>query len=42
MMVGALAGLKVLHHFIPDLKPSQMNDAKEFLALFPDLALLKF
>lgn len=40
-VMGAVAGLEVLHHFVSNFQAFQMNDADEFIAPFPDLALLK-
>ncbi len=35
------AGLEVLYHFVADFETFEMDDANEFIAMFPDLALLK-
>jgi hypothetical protein len=40
--VLAFAGLQVLEDFISHPQPFEVHDANVFLAVFPDLALLKF
>ena len=40
-MMAAFAGIKVLHQFVADLQTCQIDDANEFIAAFPDLALSK-
>ena len=39
--MGSFASLEVPHHFVADFQPSELDDADEFIAVFPDLALLK-
>jgi len=40
--VFPFAGPEIRHHFIADFETFEMDDADEFIALFPNLALLKF
>ena len=37
----AVTRLEVLHHFVPHFEPFEVDDADEFIAVFPDLALSK-
>jgi len=39
--MGAFAGLEALHQFVSDLQTCQIDDADEFIAVFPDLTLSK-
>jgi hypothetical protein len=41
-VMGPFTSSNVLHHFVPDFEMLQMDDADEFLTLFPDLTLSKF
>jgi hypothetical protein len=38
----AFAGLAVLEGFVSHCEPFEADDADEFIAVFPDLALSKF
>jgi len=39
--MGSFAGLEVPHHLVSDFQARELDDADEFIAVFPDLALLK-
>lgn len=39
--VFAAAGLEAFHHFVTDLEALQLDDTDKFVAMFPDLSLLK-
>lgn len=39
--MGASAKLGMLHHFVVNLETIKADDADEFIATLPDLALLK-
>ena len=41
-VVFAAAGLEISHHFVADFEALELDDADKFVAVFPDLALLKF
>ena len=41
-MMFSIAGLEIRHHFIADFEAFEMDDADEFITVFPNLALLKF
>lgn len=38
----AFGAVKILEDFVGDFEPFEMDDADEFIAVFPDLPLLKF
>ena len=38
----ALAGLEVLEGLVSHFEPCEVDDAEEFIAVFPDLTLSKF
>ena len=38
----AFAAMEILQDLVSDPKPFKVNDADVFIAVFPDLALLKF
>ena len=40
--MDAFARFEIGHHFVSDFETCQMDDADKFVAVFPDLALLKF
>jgi hypothetical protein len=42
MAMFAVAGFQIFEDLVTDLQPLEMNDADEFIAMFPNLALLEF
>ena len=39
--MSAFTGLEILHHFVSDFQTCELDDADEFIAVFPDLPLSK-